>query len=54
MMGYDNLRKVFTKLDITSQTALFSLFIDAVSSASNAFEDPLVSYLSPGGVPVQH
>ncbi|HEV7321405.1 MAG TPA: helix-turn-helix transcriptional regulator [Ensifer sp.] len=47
-------RNLYAKLDITSQTALFSLFIDAVSSASSAFEDPLTSYLSPGGTPVSH
>ncbi|MEI2298524.1 helix-turn-helix transcriptional regulator [Ensifer sp. MJa1] len=41
-------RNLYAKLDITSQTALFSLFIDAVSSANNAFEDPLTTYLSPG------
>lgn len=42
-------RNLYAKLDITSQTALFSLFIDAVSSANNAFEDPLITYLSPAG-----
>ncbi|HEV7308407.1 helix-turn-helix transcriptional regulator [Ensifer sp.] len=41
-------RNLYAKLDITSQTALFSLFIDAVSSARTAFEDPLSTYLAPG------
>ncbi|OCP05711.1 MULTISPECIES: helix-turn-helix transcriptional regulator [unclassified Ensifer] len=47
-------RNLYAKLDITSQTALFSLFIDSVSSARNAFEDPLATYLAPGGALVAH
>lgn len=47
-------RNLYAKLDISSQTALFSLFIDAVSSASNAFEDPLATYLLPGGALLPH
>lgn len=38
-------RNLYAKLDIASQTALFSLFIDAAASAGNASEDPLIVYL---------
>lgn len=37
---------LYSKLDIGSQSELFSLFIDAVSSAKNVFEDPLMEYLN--------
>ncbi|CAM5608527.1 hypothetical protein MAUB1S_10321 [Mycolicibacterium aubagnense] len=43
-------RNLYAKLDISSQTALFSLFIDAVASASNASEDPLITYLGRRGL----
>lgn len=39
-------RNLYAKLDIASQTALFSMFIDAVSSAKNVFDDPLADYLT--------
>ncbi len=39
-------RNLYSKLDISSQTALFSLFIDSVSSTKTAFEDPLAGYLT--------
>ena len=39
-------RNLYAKLDITSQAALFSLFLDAVCSAENAFDDPLAGYLT--------
>ncbi|MFD1744995.1 response regulator transcription factor [Rhizobium helianthi] len=39
-------RNVYAKLDVSSQTELFSLFIDAVSSTTNHDEDPLVSYVA--------
>lgn len=42
-------RNLYAKLDISSQTALFSLFIDAVALASNASEDPLITYLGRRG-----
>ncbi|PSS65815.1 LuxR family transcriptional regulator [Ensifer sp. NM-2] len=42
-------RNLYSKLDITSQTALFALFIDAVSSARNVYEDPLSGYLAKRG-----
>lgn len=35
---------LYAKLDITSQTELFSLFIEAVSSAPNLYDDPLEHY----------
>lgn len=38
-------RNLYAKLDVTSQTSMFSLFIDAVSSAKNLYEDPLAGYL---------
>ena len=37
-------RNLYAKLDVNSQTELFSLFIDAVSSAKNHYEDPLAGY----------
>jgi DNA-binding CsgD family transcriptional regulator len=37
-------RNIYAKLDVRSQTELFSLFIDAASSAQNHYEDPLASY----------
>ena len=37
-------RNLYAKLDVNSQTELFSLFIDAVSSAKNNYEDPLAGY----------
>ena len=37
---------LYSKLDISSQSELFSLFIDAVSSAKTLFEDPLNEYLN--------
>jgi DNA-binding CsgD family transcriptional regulator len=39
-------RNLYAKLDVTSQAALFSLFLDAVCSAENAFDDPLAGYLT--------
>lgn len=39
-------RNLYSKLDISSQTALFSLFIDSVSSSRGVFEDPLDGYLT--------
>lgn len=42
-------RNLYAKLDIASQTALFSLFIDAAASAGNASEDPLIVYLGRRG-----
>ncbi|MFE0014338.1 response regulator transcription factor [Mesorhizobium sp. NPDC059054] len=42
-------RNLYAKLDIASQTALFSLFIDAAASAGNASEDPLIAYLGRRG-----
>ncbi|MET3792394.1 LuxR C-terminal-related transcriptional regulator [Aquamicrobium terrae] len=38
-------RNLYAKLDINSQTALFALFIEAVSAAGSLYEDPLQSYL---------
>ena len=38
-------RNLYAKLDIASQAALFSLFIDAAVSAGNTSEDPLIAYL---------
>jgi DNA-binding CsgD family transcriptional regulator len=43
-------RNIYSKLDVNSQAELFSLFIDAVSSASNHYEDPLASYVSRRGM----
>ena len=37
-------RNLYAKLDVNSQAELFSLFIDAVSSAKNHYEDPLAGY----------
>ncbi|MGV1794904.1 response regulator transcription factor [Rhizobium sp. A37_96] len=37
---------LYAKLDITSQTELFSLFIESVSSAPNLYDDPLEHYLN--------
>lgn len=42
-------RNLYAKLDIASQTALFSLFIDAAASANGTSEDPLVAYLGRRG-----
>ncbi|MGQ3209914.1 MAG: helix-turn-helix transcriptional regulator [Shinella sp.] len=39
-------RNLYAKLDVTSQATLFSLFLDAVCSAENAFDDPLAGYLT--------
>ncbi len=39
-------RNLYSKLDISSQAALFSLFIDSVSSSRSVFEDPLAGYLT--------
>lgn len=39
-------RNLYAKLDVGSQAALFSLFLDAVCSADNAFDDPLAGYLT--------
>ncbi|WP_313531441.1 helix-turn-helix transcriptional regulator [Shinella sp.] len=39
-------RNLYAKLDVTSQASLFSLFLDAVCSADNAFDDPLAGYLT--------
>jgi DNA-binding CsgD family transcriptional regulator len=39
-------RNLYAKLDVTSQASLFSLFLDAVCSAENAFDDPLAGYLT--------
>lgn len=38
-------RNLYAKLDVTSQASLFSIFLDAVCSASNEFDDPLAGYL---------
>lgn len=38
-------RNLYAKLDVNSQSELFSLFIDSVSNAENTHEDPLVRYL---------
>jgi DNA-binding CsgD family transcriptional regulator len=37
---------LYAKLDIESQTELFSMFIEAVSSAPNLYDDPLAHYLN--------
>ncbi|UDF32071.1 UNVERIFIED_ORG: helix-turn-helix transcriptional regulator (plasmid) [Roseateles sp. XES5] len=37
---------LYAKLDITSQTELFSLFIASVSAAPNLYDDPLEHYLN--------
>ena len=37
---------LYAKLDIASQTELFSLFIESVSSAPNLYDDPLEHYLN--------
>lgn len=37
-------RNLYAKLEISSQTELFSLFIDSVSSAKNLLQDPLLDY----------
>ena len=42
-------RNLYAKLDIPSQTALFSLFIDAAALANNTSEDPLIAYLGRRG-----
>lgn len=42
-------RNLYAKLDISSQTALFSLFIDAAASATSTSEDPLIAYLGRRG-----
>lgn len=39
-------RNLYAKLDVNSQTELFSLFIDAVSVAKNHYEDPLAGYVT--------
>lgn len=39
-------RNLYAKLDVSSQASLFSLFLDAVCSADNAFDDPLAGYLT--------
>lgn len=39
-------RNLYAKVDVNSQAELFSLFIDAVSSATNHYEDPLAGYVS--------
>ena len=39
-------RNLYGKLDVTSQAGLFSLFLDAVCSAENAFDEPLAGYLT--------
>lgn len=39
-------RNLYAKLDVNSQAELFSLFIDAVSSATNHYEDPLAGYVA--------
>lgn len=39
-------RNLYAKLDVNSQTELFSLFIDAVSAAKNHYEDPLAGYVT--------
>lgn len=39
-------RNLYAKLDVSSQASLFSLFLDAVCSAENAFDDPLAGYLT--------
>ena len=41
-----SVKEAAAKLGVTSQASLFSLFLDAVCSAENAFDDPLASYLT--------